>query len=85
MRVDLEKIHSETAHCPLCGKDVKYRIIVGNETFEHNGTQYVYNDFRPACPECGIKLNVPWITEYNRKTREQMITDMERHGKHRKE
>lgn len=76
--LDLNGKHKETAFCVDCNEDVKYRILVGGSRFMRNGIEYAYNEFTAVCPICGRDLNVPWVDEYNIKTREQLVRDTER-------
>lgn len=76
--LDLREKHKETVFCIDCNEEVKYRVIVGGARFVENGFEYAYNQFTAHCPICGREVFVPWIDEYNDKTRKQLVADTER-------
>lgn len=77
MGIDWTKNLTETAHCPDCNEDVRFGIRAGCDVFTKEDKHYVYNRFEAFCPKCKNEVVVPWIEEYNRKTRERLVKDME--------
>ena len=52
-------------YCNFCNKHVSYQVSPTEHFGKLDGIYYLYKGLDAKCSECGKKLNVPEVREYN--------------------